>query len=62
MITNDKELRLQYELLKRYIQKLTVENRDEERLIENFEQARRSMNEIFSFQLEQTIQKRDIEH
>ena len=59
MIQNDTEKRKQYELLKRYIQKLTVESRDEEKLIDNFEQARRSLNEIFAYQLDQAIRCRE---
>ncbi|MBR3001699.1 MAG: hypothetical protein IKF39_11925 [Oscillospiraceae bacterium] len=59
MIQNDTEKRKQYELLKRYIQKLTVESRDEEKLIDSFEQARRSLNEIFAYQLDQTIRCRE---
>ena len=59
MIQNDTEKRKQYELLKRYIQKLTVESRDEEKLIDSFEQARRFLNEIFSYELNPTIRCRE---
>jgi len=59
LIQNDTDKRKQYELLKRYIQKLTVESRDEEKLIESFEQARRSLNEIFAYQLDQAIRCRE---